>query len=174
MDDLISRQDAMRVYQDVCSHVTCKECSMYNGDGEICRIEEWLKALPSAQPERLTDDDFETIRIHLNAQKEKLCNQQRWEEAEEYQCIIDRFMAFASAEPERKGRRMYAIRNRKTKKWVYGTDYRYSPRRQRTSFDRALTYEDYDHAKLDFMSRQCGKDYEIVPVVITEVRGEQE
>ena len=52
MDDLISRQDAMRVYQDVCSHVTCKECSMYNGDGEICRIEEWLKALPSAQPER--------------------------------------------------------------------------------------------------------------------------
>ena len=54
MDDLISRQDAMRVYQDVCSHVTCKECSMYNGDGEICRIEEWLKALPSAQPERKT------------------------------------------------------------------------------------------------------------------------
>ena len=58
--------------------------------------------LPSAEPERLTDDDFETIRIHLNAYKENLCNQQRWEEAEEYQCIIDRFMAFASAEPERK------------------------------------------------------------------------
>ena len=52
----------------------------------------------NAEPERLTDDDFETIRIHLNAQKEKLCNQQRWEEAEEYQRIIDRFMAFASAE----------------------------------------------------------------------------
>ena len=52
------------------------------------------------QPERLTDDDFETIRIHLNAYKEKLCNQQRWEEADEYQCIIDRFMAFASAQPE--------------------------------------------------------------------------
>lgn len=59
-----------------------------------------LFSLPSAEPERLTDDDFETIRIHLNAQKEKLCNQQRWEEAEEYQRIIDRFMAFASAEPE--------------------------------------------------------------------------
>lgn len=55
----------------------------------------------SAQPERLTDDDFETIRIHLNAYKEKLCNQQRWEEADEYQRIIDRFMAFASAQPER-------------------------------------------------------------------------
>lgn len=52
-------------------------------------------------PERLTDDDFETIRIHLNAYKEKLCNQQRWKETEEYQRIIDRFMAFASAQPEK-------------------------------------------------------------------------
>ena len=57
--------------------------------------------LSSAQPERLTDDDFETIRIHLNAFKEKLCNQHRWKEAEKYQRIIDRFMAFASAQPER-------------------------------------------------------------------------
>ena len=56
--------------------------------------------LPSTQPERLTDDDFETIRIHLNAIKEKLCNQRRWEEANEYQRIIDRFMAFASAQPK--------------------------------------------------------------------------
>ena len=56
--------------------------------------------LPSAQPERLTDDDFETTRIHLNAYKEKLCNQHRWKEAEEYQRIIDRFIAFASAQPE--------------------------------------------------------------------------
>lgn len=52
------------------------------------------------RPERLTDDDFETIRIHLNACKEKLCNQHRWEEAEEYQRIIDRFITFASARPE--------------------------------------------------------------------------
>lgn len=54
----------------------------------------------NAEPERLTDDDFETIRIHLNAYKEKLCNQQRWEEAEEYQRIIDRFIAFASAQTD--------------------------------------------------------------------------
>lgn len=54
----------------------------------------------SAQPERLTDDDFEIIRIHLNACKERLCNQHRWKEAEEYQRINDRFMAFASAQPE--------------------------------------------------------------------------
>ena len=54
--------------------------------------------LPSAQPGRLTDDDFETIRIHLSAFKEDLCNRHRWEEAEEYQRIIDRFMSFASAQ----------------------------------------------------------------------------
>lgn len=63
----------------------------------------------NAEPERLTDDDFETIRIHLNAYKENLCNQQRWEEAEEYQRIIGRFMAFASAQP-----------GRKTAEWIYG------------------------------------------------------
>ena len=59
-----------------------------------------LVNLPSAQPERLTDDDFETIRIHLSAYKERLCNQRRWKEAEEYQRIINRFMSFASAQPE--------------------------------------------------------------------------
>lgn len=71
-------------------------------------IEDLLELLKEEQ-ERLTDDDFETIRIHLNAYKEKLCNQQRWEEAEDYQRIIDRLTAFASAEPERK-----------TAEWIYG------------------------------------------------------
>ena len=70
----------------------------YFTEGAIKDLLELLKE----EPERLTDDDFETIRIHLNAYKEKLCNQQRWEEAEEYKRIIDRFMAFVSAEPERK------------------------------------------------------------------------
>lgn len=63
-------------------------------------VEVWINALPSVESERLTDDDFETIRIHLNAYKEKLCNQRRWKEAEDYQRIIDRFMAFASAQQE--------------------------------------------------------------------------
>lgn len=62
-------------------------------------IRDALDKLSSAQLERLSDDDFETIRIHLNAQKERLCNQQRWKEADEYQRIIDRFIAFASAGP---------------------------------------------------------------------------
>ena len=64
----------------------------------VVELKRRIEQLPSAQPERLTDDDFETIRIHLNAYKEKLCNQQRWEEAEEYQRIIDRFMAFATTQ----------------------------------------------------------------------------
>lgn len=55
----------------------------------------YIERMPPSQPERLTDDDFETIRIHLNAYKETLCNQHRWKEAKEYQDIIDRFMAFA-------------------------------------------------------------------------------
>lgn len=59
-----------------------------------------LENLPPAQPECLTDDDFETIRIHLNAYKGELCNQRRWKEAFEYQRIIDRFLAFASSQPE--------------------------------------------------------------------------
>ena len=93
---------------------------LIDADAMLARLEEWNtsdstdKALynftlnrileqptmPSAQPERLTDDDFETIRIHLSAYKEELCNQHRWKEAEEYQRIIDRFMAFAYEQPE--------------------------------------------------------------------------
>ena len=67
---------------------------------EFNELLSWIDDVPPAQPERLTDDDFETIRILLNAQKEILCNQLRWEEAEEYQRIIDRFMAFVFAQPE--------------------------------------------------------------------------
>ena len=83
MDDLISRREAIDV---------------------VCGLDrsfvQYIEDIPSAQPERLTDDDFETIRIHLSAYKEKLCDQHRWGEAKEYQRIIDRFMSFASAQPE--------------------------------------------------------------------------
>ena len=93
--DCIARQaaiDAVRNFGD------CE--NGYSDTYDKAFIISALEDLPSAQPERLTDDDFETIRIHLNAYKEKLCNQRRWEEAEEYQRIIDRFMAFASAQPD--------------------------------------------------------------------------
>ena len=95
--DMISRQAVMKEFSDFVRK---------SNNSDFAQTPTWNDAvslvgsMPSAQPERLTDDDFEAIRIHLNAYKEKLCNQQRWEEAEEYQRIIDRFMAFASAQPE--------------------------------------------------------------------------
>lgn len=94
--DTISRKMAIDV-------LTNLQGIIYESDGVRKGISlAWNEILkiPPAQPERLTDDDFEAIRIHLNAYKEKLCNQQRWKEAEEYQRIIDRFMEFASARQE--------------------------------------------------------------------------
>ena len=69
---------------------------------------------------------------------------------------------------------MYAIRNKKTKKWVYGTDYRHRhPKKdgrpsfqQRTSFNQALTFEDIPSADLEFKIRGCGRDYEIAEVIL--------
>lgn len=94
MKDTIYRQDAIDAICDNCD--TVKASCPHYPCGRYVAVEK----LPPAQLERLTDSDFETIRIHLNAYKEKLCNQHRWKEAEEYQRIIDRFMAFASAQPE--------------------------------------------------------------------------
>ena len=100
MSDLIERQAAIDalVDENIIDHMD----TVHDSELHRCKraIERILTQLPSAQPERLTDDDFETIRIHLNAYKGNLCNQQRWKEAEEYQRIIDRFMAFATAQPE--------------------------------------------------------------------------
>ena len=99
MDDLISRKFLIEAFKE-------EFYAMYSDDFNY--MIKWFENLPAAQPERLTDDDFEAIRIHLNACKEKLCNQQRWEEAEEYQRIIDRFMAYVSAQPETHDKRTEA------------------------------------------------------------------
>ena len=61
---------------------------------------------------------------------------------------------------------MFAIRNKRTGTWLYGTDYRYMPHKQRTSEDRAQTWETREDAEYEFRHRQCGKDYEVVPVRI--------
>ena len=104
MDDLISRQAAIDALNEYFARIEkLKRKGLTKGEKAISLdTVGTIATLPATQPERLTDCDFETIRIHLNAYKEKLCNQQRWKEAEEYQQIIDRFMAFASAQPERK------------------------------------------------------------------------
>ena len=39
---------------------------------------------------KLTRSEIEAISIHMNAFKEKLCNQGRWNEAQEYQDIVDK------------------------------------------------------------------------------------
>lgn len=65
---------------------------------------------------------------------------------------------------------MYAIQNIKTGKFVYGTDYRYYPRHQRTSFNQMLTYDEYYFAECDFLSRECSKDYRIVELEPVKVK----
>lgn len=68
---------------------------------------------------------------------------------------------------------MYVIRNKKTGKYVYGTDYRckYKGRgntliyHQFTSFGRALTYEYVSDVMSDFLLRGISvNSYEIVEV----------
>ena len=94
--DLDERVTA-QFYDQECEEWTMQTVTIEDVLDSVC---DEYTVLPSAQPERLTDDDFETIRIHLSACKERLCNQHRWKEAEEYQRIIDRFMSFASTQPE--------------------------------------------------------------------------
>lgn len=64
---------------------------------------------------------------------------------------------------------MYAIQNKKTLEYVYGTDYRYSPPHQRTCLEQALTYSDLDDAIFAFIKRKCGNDYIIVAVCLETI-----
>ncbi len=59
---------------------------------------------------------------------------------------------------------MYAIRNKRTWEWVYGTDFRRSPHTQRTSEDKALIFETREDAEIEYKHRMCGKTYEIIAV----------
>lgn len=65
--------------------------------------------------------------------------------------------------------KMFAIQNIKTGKFVYGTDYRYFPRHQRTSRTQMRTYNCLNHARADFISCGCGNDYRIVCLKSVEV-----
>ena len=121
-NDLISRQAAI----DALSHMM--DIDGFRDGWAVSRanVDCMLKALPSEQSERhLTDDDFETIRIHLSAYKERLCNQCRWKEAEDYQRLIDRFMSFASAQSELltdKEQRIFLAAMRREEKICEGRD----------------------------------------------------
>lgn len=58
----------------------------------------------------------------------------------------------------------YAILNMQTGRYVYGTDFCFSPRHQRTSDCRMLTFPDELSARNEFRGRECGKDYRIVKI----------
>lgn len=61
----------------------------------------------------------------------------------------------------------WMIRNKKTGKFVSGTDYRYHPPHQITdSSRRVLLYGNKSQAENDFRYRQCGVNYEIVGVEV--------
>lgn len=62
----------------------------------------------------------------------------------------------------------YAIKNERTGRFVYATDYGYHPPHQKTSRYRALLFEDYETADRVRKSRQCTSYYEVVPVIIME------
>lgn len=64
---------------------------------------------------------------------------------------------------------MYAIRNKRTRKWVYGTWYQDGRVIQRTSDDRMLIFETEQDARDEYRYRRCGKCYEIVPVRVEEL-----
>lgn len=73
-----------------------------------------------------------------------------------------------------KSTKMFAIQNHRTGKFMFGTDYRYNPPRQRTSCDEMRTYYDLRDAVIDYNNRRCGKDYRIVvlkPVEVEEAQG---
>ena len=64
---------------------------------------------------------------------------------------------------------MFAIQNQRTGKFLFGTDYRYNPPRQRTSSDEMRTYTDLRCAVADYNNRRCGEDYRIVVLKSVEV-----
>ena len=90
--DTISRQAAIKAI--------CEDGTMLERQGKYTmtmaerkqRDVDILDTLPPAQHTALTADDIETIRIHLSAFKEELCNQGRWTEAAEYERLIQRLI----------------------------------------------------------------------------------
>ncbi len=69
---------------------------------------------------------------------------------------------------------MYAIKNTKNNKWVYGIDYRYPISRPRLSHEKARLFEDKEWADIYFKTEiKKPKHYEIVEVKLMEVTKEE-
>ena len=62
---------------------------------------------------------------------------------------------------------MFAIINRKTGKFICGTDYRYNPPHQITSDERLITYQSEKAAELDLRCRRASHSkYRIVKIEV--------
>lgn len=59
---------------------------------------------------------------------------------------------------------MYAIRNKITGQWLYGTDFREYPYKQRISNSMVCIFRNKEYAEYQFKKRDCNKDYEIVEI----------
>ena len=59
---------------------------------------------------------------------------------------------------------MYVIMNIKTGEYVWGTDFNYSPYRQRISDSCAIIFETEEDVRREFKRRQCDKDYRMCKV----------
>ena len=66
---------------------------------------------------------------------------------------------------------MFAIQNKRTAQFVFGTDYRFHPPRQRTSMNKLCTYESAAEANADRLNRRCGRDYVVVEIEVRVVEG---
>ena len=65
---------------------------------------------------------------------------------------------------------MFAIRSKKDKRWVYGTDYRYNPPRQKLSYEEVKIYKDEATALVDARFRQINfNKYQLVSVGLIEL-----
>lgn len=78
-------QGILKSFADACNEII-----------EIVEEQPTVKVVSS----QLTNEEIETIRIHINAFKEKLCNQLRYKEAEDYQQIVDKLDTMMGAERE--------------------------------------------------------------------------
>jgi len=76
-------QGIIKSFADACNEII-----------EIVEEQPTVKVVSS----QLTNEEIETIRIHINAFKEKLCNQLRYKEAEDYQQIVDKLDTMMGAE----------------------------------------------------------------------------
>lgn len=61
---------------------------------------------------------------------------------------------------------MFAIVNKKTSEFIYGTDFNHNPHLQRTAKNQALLFAYGFQVEFEFQHRQCSEDYKIVTVVL--------